>query len=269
MKHYIILLIFLCSCVTTSDYQSRLSQGNDFLKAGLKREAIESFQEAIAIEPQNPIGYQRLGLAFFKSGDYLGCVKSILKSFPQFSKDYESNFSLGECHRILGAREEALKYLQLALKINRKSYEASRSLSWIHWKVQNYKKAKKYADYAFQLAPENNDNFVVLLRVYFSLNLHKEIEERFRNYSWDESHLPVMWALKGDLEFGLGDFERASLSYKEALKKNPFLRSAILGLANCLMKEGKVKEAEKVLENGRKILQEEKDTKSNLHAEEI
>jgi tetratricopeptide (TPR) repeat protein len=229
----ILLLFLLISCASLPQYEDRVASGNEFLNQGLYREAIESYRDAIKINEKAPSVHKHLGVVLFKVGAYEESIMHLMKCFPDFQNNFEVNFVLGESYRALKLYDKAIIFLQKSLFLEKESMAALRSLSWTYLKLKDYKKAKKYAEKALHLNRSDEESLIILLHIYSSLQQYKQMIKIIETYHEEFINPAIVLALKGDAYLGLKEIDEAIDFYKKALKIDPLLSRAFLGLSEC------------------------------------
>lgn len=83
---------------------------------GAKAQAVEAFQKAIALSPDEPELHYRLGLVLLESEDYQGALPSLAKAFALSPARASYALPLAKAQHRTGHPREAVKSLQLALE---------------------------------------------------------------------------------------------------------------------------------------------------------
>lgn len=252
MNYFLIFIVLTASCTTSSSkFSKKHDYAHDLLRRGLYREAIAAFEENLHSDEKHSLDYEGLGLALFKAGEYSKAIHSLEKSFPSGRSRYRVQFLLGECYRVLKNYPKSLYFLRRSLKIQKNNPEALRSLAWVHWKMQNYPIALRLAEHAHRLKPEDEASSIVLIKSYIRLHRLKEAMRELKSRRWSLKHKASVWAMMGDIFYGLQHIEKAEIAYKKSLSMDPMLPSALQGLVFSLEKRGEVLEAQtyfKILE---------------------
>lgn len=58
-----------------SQFEKQKEQGNSLFKQGLYREAVHCYDQLIAAQPQNPVGYSNKAMALIKLGEYTQAIQ--------------------------------------------------------------------------------------------------------------------------------------------------------------------------------------------------
>ena len=71
MKKWVFVgCLFLMACTTLKTSSEYIARGNGYLKDGKKKQAIESYNQALVLNPENLEVYEARGAAYFFNGQY-------------------------------------------------------------------------------------------------------------------------------------------------------------------------------------------------------
>ena len=94
------------------------NEGNKFLASGKPAQARDCYEEAIQLDPSNPVFYSNLAAALTALGDYEEAVEAS-QTAVDLDPDYAKAWSrLGTALKQLGRREEALEAYQQCLLLD-------------------------------------------------------------------------------------------------------------------------------------------------------
>ena len=122
--------------------------------------AIDFFQKALAIDPNDEIGWNNLGLLYEKKHDFQTAKDCYTKSL-QVKKNYEALHNLGVLYRTLRNFEESVNCLKQALLLSPNNQETMISLGMSYLSQKDMKNGFRY--YKF---------------------LNKETKDKYKNH-WD------------------------------------------------------------------------------------
>ena len=183
---------FLDSVLILSDialsYDDQLAEayivrGYCFNMRGLTTQAIEEYEKAIEINPNDYLAYQGLGTLY----EYDDCVKSIAFRQKAVSLSPIANKpsrlrSLGRSYSMYGFTEKNKYYLQEALKLDGDSIRYYRRLSSMEFTHGTFEKAIDFAKKGIAIDSNNIDLLSILGRSYLYLGQYAESLKYYKRY---------------------------------------------------------------------------------------
>lgn len=249
MHAWILLLLLLpLGCQTT---QSRhVLTGNEFAKDGLLKEAVSSYRLALRENRNNWTAHRNLGLLLVKTGKYDKAIYHLRKSLPRFRRDFDTNFHLGEAYRAKEKYAEAIFRYRSALNIKANAPEALKSLGWTYYRINLLNEAKQMIHKLLTIDRDDYNGAIILARIYLKQHNFQKSLEVIRNYRdvAEQSALPYFQGIEGDVYLELNKVKTAARLYLAALKSNPLLPGALLGLGKIFLTRGQNKKAIRYLE---------------------
>lgn len=255
---HLVLFTFLCflsACKTNQKSSSYISLGNEYARDGLLREAVESYKKSIARHPKNLTAFRNLGMVLVKLGNYKDATRYLGKALERYNKNFSTNFYLGEAYRALENYADAIYYYQNSLKIRRNDSHTLKALSWSYFKIRYYSEALTTARKLYKIEPKDSQAAIIIARTLLKLKRYTEALKIVRRAKDDsEKHeLPYLHSVEGDITFETGDIQRAKKLYKLAIKGQPLLAGALLGLGKCLYEQKRTKLAITYMERALRI----------------
>lgn len=234
----------LSACVTTTK-KSPITVGNQYAKDGLLREAAESYKKALAAKPGNTTAHRNLGMVLVKLGDYRGAAKHLEKAMTRYERDFDANFYLGEAYRAEDKYAEAIFRYKKALKLKDGDPRALKPLAWSYFKIRYYSEALLVARQLQKVAADDDQTGIILARTLLKLKRNKEALATIAvaKKTIDRSAKPYYHSVEGDILYDSGQLAAAEKAYREALKDQPLLAGALLGLGRCMLDQNKTKAA--------------------------
>lgn len=213
---------------------------NQFAKEGLLREAIGAFKKALRKEPDNSMAHRNLGMTYVKIGDYKRASKHLEKAIAKFDDNFEANYYLAEAYRALAAYGKAIYRYQRALEISPNNPKALKSLAWSFHLIRFYSEALRVSRQLEQLLPADPQGAIIAARTYLKIgNLRRALTKIRRAQALShKSNLAYLRSVEGDIYLRMEQTAKAEEIYRSALKDQPLLAGALLGLGKCLLKTG-------------------------------
>ena len=234
------LTLFASGCAT-SNKKSIVSLGNQYAKDGLLREASEAYRKALIEKPNNATARRNLGMVLVKLGDYSGAAANLEKSMSKYEKDFDANYYLGEAYRAQDKFAEAIYRYKQSLKIRENDPRVLKPLAWSYFKIRYYSEALAVGRELQKAAPNDDQVAIIVSRTLLKMKRSKEalitLQKSRKNIA--KTSDPFYASVEGDILYELKDLAGAAKAYKEALKDQPLLAGALLGLGRCLLEEGK------------------------------
>jgi tetratricopeptide (TPR) repeat protein len=232
-----------------------ISQGNQFARDGLLRESVSSYKQALAAEPANMTAQRNLGIVLVKAGDYTSAVSYLEKSMSVYNDNFDANYYLAEAYRALDNYGEAIFRYKSALKIQKDDPKALKSLAWCYYKTRYFTEALNISQKLLVSNPRDDQVPIIVARVYLRLKRSGEALALVRKYGArvSGSSQPYYWSVEGDILNERGETAEASQVYQRALKSQPMLAGALLGMAKIHLAQGKTNLAVDHLERAVRI----------------
>lgn len=232
----------LGSCVTT-EKANYVVTGNQYAKDGLLREAAESYKKALVSNSNNYTANRNLGMVLVKIGDYKNAIKYLEKSLGKYENDFDANFYLGEAYRAIDNYAEAIFRYKRALQIKPNIARAEKPLAWSYFKIRYYSEALAISKALLKSTPDDDQVAIIVSRTLLKLKRPKESLAVLKNAKpkVNRAAKPFFASLEGDIYYDLKNPEQAIKAYKAALKDQPLLAGALLGLGKVMMEQGQTK----------------------------
>lgn len=216
---------------------SAFEQGNEYAKDGLLREAIQSYRQELTKNAQNKAAHRNLGVVLVKAGDYEKAITHLEKSLPEFADNFETNFYLGEAYRAQEKYAEAIFRYKRANEIKPSDERALKSLSWSYYKIRYYSEALKTANQLRKITPNDVQTQIIIARALTKLERPEkalQVLERTQQAASRED-VPYIKSVVGDVYRKMDNCPKALEAYREALKDQPALAGALVGLGQCMI----------------------------------
>ncbi len=248
-----LLMLLLLSCQTTPS--RHVVTGNEFAKDGLLKEAVGSYREALRENPHNWTAHRNLGLLLVKTGKYDRAISHLRKSLPRFRRDFDTNFHLGEAYRAKEKYAEAIFRYRFALGIQPDAPEALKSLGWTYYRINLLGEAKQMINRLLTIDRADHHGAIILARIYLKQRDFQKSLTVISNYREvaDQNTLPYFYSIEGDVHLEMNKIKSAAGLYLTALKSNPLLPGALLGMGKIFLLRGQNKKAIRYLERAARL----------------
>ena len=255
---YLSGLIFISSCQSTSQQQQQAEATPDIADArssavdeqielglkyasdGLYREAIGVFRKILKKDSKNLEAHRSLGIIYVKVGRYKRSIKHFETVMSQLKNDFDSNYYLAEAYRTQDRYADAIFRYKIALTTKPKNLLATKALAWSYYKVRYYRAAYSTIRRLSKNDLEDVQATIIQARVLNKMGATRKAL-RLAKAKLDmitPEQKPYLMSVIGDIYFARKDRQKAEDSYREALKEQPLLAGALLGLAKVLLLKG-------------------------------
>ena len=225
------------------------SKGVSLANLGLLDEAIETFKEAIRINPEYAEAHNNLGIALAKNGQIDEAIKAYKEAIRINPMLADAHYNLGDVLKAKGQLDEAIKAYKEAIRINPEYAAAHNNIGIALYNKGHFDEAIKAYKDAIRINPEYanaHSNFGAALKAKGQID---EAIKEYRNaitinqrHANAHNNLGVALADKGQLD-------EAIKAYKEAIRINPEYANAHNNLGNALADKGQLDEAIGAFEN--------------------
>ncbi|MDR3456775.1 MAG: tetratricopeptide repeat protein [Verrucomicrobiae bacterium] len=140
--------------VTTDNSVAHYNLGNDLLERGQIKEAIEQYDWAVRINPQDADAHNNLGSAFLQQARYADAAVHLQKALALNPADTDAYVNLGNLYFQQGQVNEAITNYQQALQINPDIAEAHNNLGSAFFQKGNQEEAVAHLQRALEINPQ-------------------------------------------------------------------------------------------------------------------
>ncbi|MBF0379579.1 MAG: tetratricopeptide repeat protein [Magnetococcales bacterium] len=230
---------------TDSNEKKILQKAINLHIAGDYKSAIQCYQKALELNPENTIALSNIGTAFQHTGQIDKAVTSYEKALsikPDFVEVYSN---LGTVLQEQGKFTQAAASYQKAIAIKPDFADAYSNLGNTMREIGNLEEAEQYCQKALLLKPNFADAHSNLGNIFFAQD---RLEEAVSSYKKAISIKPDFVDAHSNLANILtkqGKLDEAILSYQHAIALNPDFADAYSNLSHVMWKIGNLDEAEK------------------------
>ncbi|WGL58864.1 tetratricopeptide repeat protein [Pigmentibacter sp. JX0631] len=251
------------SCMTSSnssDSIKYITMGNKYAEKGDFSRSAEQYRTALKIEPNSATAKRNLGLVLVKINKFKEALSLLTEVAPNYPKDSELLYFLGEAYRGVGFEKESIKAYQNALNINPNDLRVIKSISWVYLKTGKYDSAERMIKKSYEKNPLDLQLMLIMTSIDVKKERYtkaiKEMEEfeksEFKIVSRDqttaETEKILLLNVLGNAYAGINDCIKAQKIFDIVLKSRPFLAPTLTDSAKCDLKANNTIQAKGKLE---------------------
>ena len=133
----LIILIYIISVSAEESSSQWIEKGRDFYNASQYDDAIDCYEEAIALEPENEVAWFDNGLALQKEGRYDDAINAFNKAIEIDPQDANSWVNKGSVLDDQGKYDEAIQACDKAIEL-----DSQNNYAWINKGLALYRQGK-------------------------------------------------------------------------------------------------------------------------------
>ena len=193
---------------------------NTYNAIGLYDEAIKLTQNKLLSDSNNHFYYRKISLAYFLKNDLENAFENAQKAVEINSGYSLNHLTFGDIYLSMGNKEDALKELETALKLDggSKVYEEISTVYFLLGKIENSKKSSILAN----TYPKNSFSLSILgLSLLRNKSYDKAVEE-FNKAIHKKPDYYLPYKGLGMVYFKLGQKEKTIENFEKAIQLNSF-----------------------------------------------
>lgn len=202
-----------------------------YMETGNYKEALIYLNKLDNLKIKSPDIFYNKGISLYKLGNYIDAIDSYKNSINLKHDFYEAYIQLGQLLKKVNKLDEAIITLEQALKYVSQKDSIYVNISEIFFLKRDYKNSKKYAKNALKF---NNENFLATINIANCLIEEGQIDEGIKELEKINKTKPNNPIILNNLGFAYkynGDYSRAIIEYKKAIKLNPKFKDALFNLS--------------------------------------
>jgi len=154
------------NAVSSSKSKTIFTKSIFYFKQNQFSKAIESLNEAIALDRTNYIFYYNLGTIYLRLKKYDESINNLLISLKYNPEHQESYYNLGLCHLYKNEYLKSADYFKRAIELNQYDIEAHNNLGLAYKNLKQYESAIMEYQKALQIDHDNIPSLINLAIIY-------------------------------------------------------------------------------------------------------
>jgi tetratricopeptide (TPR) repeat protein len=239
----LLLAFILVLPVLVFSQDNALIEARALLNQGQAKDAIAKLQAL----PSNPRTQQLLGVAYFRTNDYVKAIATLTPIYDALPKESaerrETMQSLGMAHYVLGHMAEAVPFLEQTLAWSPSSNELNYALGMAS--IQSRQEAKGRGAFArmFRVAPDSPAAHLFAAQMMIRVELNEQAEAELKQALVKNPKLPQANFQLGVIAIQLSRFDEAVALLEKEIELNPGNAMAFYRLGDAYTRQLKWDEA--------------------------
>ena len=217
--------------------------GRAYYEAGNFKESVAIYVESIKIKPDHADSYHNLGISYLKIGDENKAITYLNKTIEIDPNHVDAHYNLGAIYIKRGYANKSIEYFEKLNKIKPDDVNVLHALGVVHGDAGNYANSIGYLEKAAKFNPK--DALIYYhLGVAYSLvgNRNKAIEYGYKAIDLDPDFVDALFNL-GNEYVRTREFNSAIKYFKKAIEQDPRRLDAHINLGNAYEKSDRFEEA--------------------------
>lgn len=214
--------------------------------------AVNSYQEALKIEPKFMATYHNFGNLLKRLGKNKDALQVYIMGIRQNPKDFNLHNNIGMMYEVLGQTNNAIEAYKNAIKVNPKFAKAINNLGVVLYKQKRYEESAAIFQIALDVDPNYHE---VYSNMGAALNKAKRYDESIQALQTAIKKLPNhggAYTNLGNVYSKLHDYKKAQELHEKSIQLEPKGSNAYANLGSALKNQGLMSKA---IENYKKALE--------------
>ncbi len=228
----------------------KFQNGVDLQARGLFDHAIEEYEKALNLEPENVDILVNLGAAYLQKGLSDRAIKLLAKAIEKDSSNSLALFNIGKAYLYREDYDTALTAFSRALEILPEDIDIKKSIAECYRQLGNLEKASEIFFSILEEISSDSTSLMNMGNALLEMEKYREALDVFRKASSAacDSTAPLMGIFNAHLALDMR--EKAVTTLKRAIMMEPNHQELQIKLIDMLIEEGKIQEGIDLLKNG-------------------
>ncbi len=203
-----------------------IAEGNEHYRKGQLAEAVTAYNQALAVDPENPEAWNNKGLILAVAGNYKEALKCHLKAVDLDPDNVDAVSNVGMIHTKLGNFNDALAWYDRALEMDPGHETTWNNKGNLLSKTGQYEGALKCYDRALEINPGYMAAMNNKAVEYIHLKRYDEALSLLNSVLKSRPLFSEGWYVKGKAYVGMGEFEKAIICFERSHRLSPDFQQA-------------------------------------------
>ena len=197
------------------DKEYYFNKGNEYLKKGEYKKAIENFTKAIELDERDKEAYFNRGLAYSCLEEYEKAIEDFTNAIDIDEKHKDAYFFRGNIYNFLEEYEKAIEDFTKVIDIDKKSKEAYFNRGLAYGKLKKYEKAIEDFTKFIELDEKYKEVYFFRGLSYYSLEEYKKAIKDFKKaieldkkYKEVYFYIGIVYSLLKNYKRAIKDFNK-------------------------------------------------------------
>ena len=228
---------------------SAFAEPRRLLQQGKTSESLARLQQMAASNPGMKGLSHEIGVAYYKTGDYLKAIDAFKKATQEDPSDKEAIQLLGLSNYLAGRPAEAIPLLEkVQVWYPRANIDASYVLGVCYIQTKDYPQARKAFARMFDVPPDSASAYLFTARVLLRQEFDPIAEEYAQKAITLDPKLPLAHFFLGELHLYKSRIPEAIADFQAELALNPGHAETYYKLADAYSRVQKFDDAERLLQ---------------------
>jgi len=193
--------------------------------------ALEDYNLAILLDPNNHLYYHNKAIAIAQMGNLKGAIENFKKALELNPKDLQIYHNLGAAYVEIGELDRAIKLFSQALKLYSQDYQIYQNLGVVRFKAGDRQGAIADYNQAIKINPNKTEAYYNRGIAHRFLGDNQDAINDFSTVLQLNPKVVDAYTQRGIVRFEMKDIEGATADFNEAIKLNPKHPEAIYNRA--------------------------------------
>jgi tetratricopeptide (TPR) repeat protein len=177
----LVSVFFTCTAIAQTKVESIVHVGIEYHEMGNFDKAIETYKDALALEPDSPLANYEMGLAYYGKREYKEAIRYYDKVITQNAGlALEATINKGLSLDLMGKGAESFKLFKKAARKFKEHYLISYNLAFHYYKLRNLAKAREYAIRTIEIQRDHPSSHLLL--AYMQMEENNKVESLLSFY---------------------------------------------------------------------------------------
>jgi tetratricopeptide (TPR) repeat protein len=159
------------------DSEALIEAGDKLVDEGKWSEAIDAYQQATRVDPQNADAYVRLGDAYMGAAKWAEALVAYKKAVALAPQSVDAQYALGDAYNTMRMHGDAFAPLVKAIQLDPTFAEAYYGIGYAYLAGKQYAKSLSFLNSAIRLKPDYEDAHYGLAVAHLNLGNQKELDD--------------------------------------------------------------------------------------------
>jgi tetratricopeptide (TPR) repeat protein len=219
-------------------------RGSANLSGGKLDQAIQDFNIAIQLDPNDAVSYNNRGMANRLLGNFDLAIQDYNKAIEINPESFEAYNNRAVAYGTIGQSNEAMRDLDKVIQINPQLWFAYYNRALIYDNQKEFERAIQDLDKAIKLCPTCKQAWGSRGMTYYFLGRFKRAIQDFNKATNIDPKYAYAYYGRGGVYYKLGKYNQAEVELNKAIQIDPNRATSYLGRGYVYLKMGRINDAQ-------------------------